>query len=226
MEEKYENKKDNILKQRFRKRSVKIISFLHLGLGLMSVIAEITKISASSNHKGQTILSMGEGFYCGIIFMLTGLAGFLFLSTESVCKVTVMMVLNIMSAVFGGWLLLVSGCIIHGPVTYGHTLAILIHGVLIFCGVMELLLGIVCSSLTCRAACPCCQDQSEPGTPVLFTTTMQGVEVKRTGAVELNVNEITEFKQQVTEKPKIEVGDIQNNVGQIVAKTQGYSRFP
>ena len=226
MEEKCGIKKENVQKQRFRKRPVKIISFLHLGLGLMSVIAEITKISASSNHKGQTILSMGEGFYCGFIFILTGLVGFLFLTAESLCKVTVLMVLNIVSAVFGGWLLLVSGCIIHGPVTYGHTPAILIHGVLIFCGVMELLLGIVCSSLTCRAGCPCCHDDSEAGNSVLFTTTMQDVEVKKTGSVGLNVKEITDFKQQVTDKAKIEVGDIQNNVGQMVAKTQGYARFP
>ena len=52
------------------------------------------------------------------------------------------------------------------------------------------------------------------------------VEVKKTGPVGLNVKDITDFKQQVTDKAKIEVGDIQNNVGQMVAKTQGYARFP
>ena len=217
------------MEERYKKTSVKIMSFVHLFIGVIAVIAEITKISASSKHEGQTILSMGEGFYCGCIFLVAGFVGLLSVAATSPSSIKAFMILSIISSVFGGWLLLVSGCIIHGPISYGHEPAILIHGVLILCGLTELILGIVSSCFGCRASCSCCQTDSENigGKAVLFRTPMDNIEVKKTGSVGGNVRELNDFdKQANSTKATINNVDISTNVGQMVAKTQGYARFP
>ena len=56
---------------------------------------------------------------------------------------------------------------------------------------------------------------------------MDNIEVKKTGSVGGNVRELNDFdKQANSTKATINNVDISTNVGQMVAKTQGYARFP
>jgi hypothetical protein len=186
MEKKHASDEETFLDQRHKKRPLKIISFVHLAVGIIAIIAEITKMSASSNHKGQTILSMGEGFYCGVIFLITGLVGFLIISATSSRKVKAFLILSILCSIFGGWLLAVSGCIILGPITYGHTPAILIHAVLIVCGLIELILGIVSSSYSSKTCCSCCKSDAQDvgGKSVLYLADAKDVDAEKPGLMD------------------------------------------
>ena len=223
MEKKHASDIEMLLHQGYKKRPLKIISCVHLAIGIIAIIAEITRMSASSNHEGETILSLGEGFYCGVIFLLTGLVGFLTISATSSCKVKAFLVLSIFCSICGGWLLAVSGCIILGPITYGHALAILIHAVLIVCGLTELVLGIVSSSYSCKTCCACCKSDAEDvgGKSVLYLADAKDVDAAKPGVDGLTVKDTNSFQTGISDQKNSKI-----DVEQMVSKIKGYARFP
>ena len=234
MEKTEEAVEEIILKERYKTRSIKIISFLHVVIGVLAFIAEIIKITATF-REDQTLLAMGEGFYCGFIFIITGLVGLLTIITTTSCKVTAFLVLSILSSVFGGWLLAISGCIITGPIIQGHGPAIMIHGVLIMCGLSELILGIVSSSFSCQACCSCCKCKSDvtevSDNPVVYLTSIGDRDDVKPGIVELNLKEMRKLQKQngdqTTASLKKDVTtDIPNSIEKMVTKAKGYARFP
>ena len=204
MEGSISNSKDTITVHEYNKTKVRIASFVHSFCGTVAIVAEVVKLTASANHKGQTLLTMGEGYYCGVVFMASAFAGGFTLLGDvlSAHRLKAFFILNMISSILGAWLVAVSGCIIYATLAYGHQPMAAMHFSLLFCGLVELFLGAFISSVGCRKCCACLKVQTgqEDGEAVIY---------------------FTEKKEFTSEHV-----DISGKMEDMVAKAKGYNNFP
>jgi len=218
-------------KDRYKKKSIRIMSTMHLLCGSVSFLVEIIKMVATINFKdNEPMVALGEGFYCGIIFLVTGLIGMTSLKRTNSCKISAFLVLSVFSSIFGGFLFIMSMCILPMPMIRGHSPSIVMHSVLIICGFFELVLGIVSSAFGCHACCICCGGgSSEPGgNSVVYIATPGETELGKPRVVHLNMNELRRTTNQIGDK-QIVLTKKETNAEDLEEKLEsnckGYARF-
>lgn len=218
-------------KDRYKTKSIKIMSFLHLMCGSLSFLVEIIKMISTINYKeDEPMIALGEGFYCGIIFLATGLIGLTSLKRTNSCKISAFMVLSIFSSIFGGFLFIMSLCILPMPMIRGHSPSIVMHSALILCGFFELVLGIVSSAFGCHACCICCGGgSSEPGgNSVVYIATPGESEVGKPRVVHLNMSELRKTTSQIGDKQIVltkKENTAENLEDKLANNNNGYARF-
>eukprot|EP00092_Neocalanus_flemingeri_P007936 GFUD01008563.1.p1 GENE.GFUD01008563.1~~GFUD01008563.1.p1 ORF type:complete len:247 (-),score=29.41 GFUD01008563.1:325-1065(-) len=218
-------------KQRYKRKSIKIMSILHLICGGISFLVEMIKMFATLDFKDdEPIIALGEGFYCGFIFLVTGLIGITSLTRTNSCKICSFLVLSIFSSIFGGFLFIMSVCILPRPMIQGHTPGIVMHSVLIICGFFELVLGIVSSSFSCHACCSCCGGGSNNagGNSVVYIATPGEADVGKPRVVHLNMNELRKTTNQIGDKQIVltrKETQEENPEGNNESHSKGYARF-
>ena len=218
-------------KERYKRKPIKIMSVLHLLCGSVAFLVEILKtVSSLNNKESEPVITVGEGFYCGIIFLVTGLIGLSSLKRTNSCKISGFLVVSIFSSIFGGFLFIMSVCILPMPMIRGHSPSIVMHSVLIICGFSELVLGIVSSAYGCHACCVCCGGgSSEPGgNSVVYIATPGEAELGKPRVVHLNMRELKRTTSQIGEKQVVltrKETAAENLEEKLTANKSGYSRF-
>ena len=87
--------------KRFPRRAVQGLAVAELLLGLAGIASHVALLLLDQ-------LGIGEGFFCGVLFLAAGLAGLASVHKSSACKISAFMVLNILASVFSAILLVVS----------------------------------------------------------------------------------------------------------------------
>merc|ERR1712241_1123977 len=139
-----------------RRLSYQVVSMVHIMAGLVALLVETLKVTMSWKE-GQTMVSLGEGFYCGGVFLVTGSVA-MFQQRYSLAGLDKpFYVLNILNAVLAGWLVLTSGCILVGTVMhFTHLPGILLHLIMFLVGNIDLVVTLVFSSYSCSKHSRCC----------------------------------------------------------------------
>lgn len=215
-------------KQRYKIRSIKIMSILHLVLGLTAVGVEVAKwIARSENNRGFCIW---EGLYCGLVFVVTGSLGLSSARKTSSCSISAFLVFSILSAIFGAFLFLTSTILMVSARVQDTSSLVCLYWTLILVGLIELVLGIVSSGFSCHACCGCCAGGESTGTggnSVVFISPQEGTKEEGDGGkprvVHLNLAELRKQKEggrqlvlKEQEKPE---------EGEITCESGKYSRF-
>ena len=145
-------------KDNYRVPIIKVLSSLHLMVGAISFLIGAYKLILKSGYQRNEapFHTYTEGIFCGIVFMLTGLIGFLSLKKTTYCKISAFLVLSIFSALFGFIMAVTTLGLMHRAVYKEFAPAIAAHYMLLAAGLMELLLGVLSSSFSCSACCGCC----------------------------------------------------------------------
>ena len=88
------------------KKRLIVFSLIHLLCGVICILIETIKVSSTFHE--QTLSTFGEGFYCGAIFLITGIFD-LVKKQEKMTFEKTSFGLKILSAVAGGWIFTISG---------------------------------------------------------------------------------------------------------------------
>ena len=133
-----------------------MVAVVHLMSGLTALLVETLKVSQNW-REGQTMASLGEGFYCGAVFLATASLA-LVQHRHSLAQLEKpFFILNIINAVLAGWLVLTSGSILIGTLMHStHIPAILLHLILFLVGSIDLVVSLLFSSSSCSKHCRCC----------------------------------------------------------------------
>jgi len=171
-------------KDRYRKTSVIILSIMHVVCGVLSCLVGIFKLILHSSlydpyrsHLIMTFYTIGEGIFCGVPFLITGILGLITLKKTSYCKITAFLVFSIISSIFGLILIILSVILMDFAIIRGNALAIASHSCLLILGLIEVFLGIVSSGYSCHGCCGCCgNDQVSNGvdSSVVYVPTQGG----------------------------------------------------
>merc|ERR1712088_18425 len=135
--------------ERYRRRAIRHMAVIHLFLGSLAVTIDCLSILNILGHQVK-----GVGLCCGLVFTATGTLGLTSLQRTSTCKITTFMVLSIISAVFGGFLCLLS--LFEFMIRHGQGLSWVGAGILALVGLIELVVGTLSSAYACLACCSCC----------------------------------------------------------------------
>ena len=139
-----------------RRLSYQVVAVVHLMSGLAALLVETLKISQNW-REGQTMASLGEGFYCGAVFLATASLALVQHRYSLARLEKPFFILNIINAVLAGWLLLTSGSILIGALMHStHLAAILLHLILFLVGTIDLVVSLLSSSSSCSKHCRCC----------------------------------------------------------------------
>ena len=192
-----ENKGGHEPSEKYNRRSIKIMSGLHITGGLVSILMASLKMILKSQYQRneEPFSTAGEGFYCGIIFLVTGIIGLASLKKTNNCKISAFLVLSIFSSMFGFIMTLTTTILMARAHWKDYYPALLCHYVLIFCGLTELILGILSSSYSCAAFCGCCGGggQATPAagaSSVVYIPQVGVVQGDKPRVVHLNMAEI------------------------------------
>ena len=143
--------------ERYRRKAIRHMAVVHLFLGSLAVTIDCLSILNILDHQVK-----GVGLCCGLVFTATGTLGLTSLQRTSACKITTFMVLSIISAVFGGFLCLLS--LFEFMIRHGHGSSWVGTGILALVGLIELVVGTLSSAYACLACCSCCGgDQTGSG---------------------------------------------------------------
>ena len=136
--------------------SYQVVAMVHIIAGLAALLVETLKVSMTWKE-GQTMASLGEGFYCGAVFLTTASLA-LVQHKYSLTKLEKpFYILSILNAVLAGWLVLTSGSILIGTVIHStHLPGILLHLILFLTGSIDLVVTIIFCSYSCSQHCRCC----------------------------------------------------------------------
>jgi len=212
---------------RYKARSVKIMSIVHLVCGSVTFLVDIVKILATYENDENALAG-----FCSSLFITTGIFGLISLKGTSSCKISTFMVLSILSSIFGAFLFLTGLHILYSNqfVPGGYIQDDVIYLSFGFCGLMEFILGIVSSAFSCHACCTCCggvSGDAEESTVVYIATPEEG-DIGKPRVVHLNMNEIRKQKsndqpivQEIVE-PKEETN---GNTEEENCNSKGYARF-
>merc|ERR1711997_820052 len=137
-----------------RRLSYQVVSVVHIMSGLTALLVETLKVSMSWKE-GQTMVSLGEGFYCGAVFLATATLALVQQRYSLAQLERPFYILSIINAVLAGWLVLTSGCVLVGTVLHPHLPAILLHLILFIVGNIDLVVTVLFSS-SCYKHCRCC----------------------------------------------------------------------
>ena len=145
-------------KEKYKKKAVKVLSILHIVSGCLAVsVAGFMFILKSGYQKNEEpFITVGEGLFCGLIFIITGIVGLASLKRTTYCKITASLVLSIFSSLSGFIMIVISLATMHWSVRRNYSPGIVSHILLVICGLFELVLGVVTSSFSCHACCGCC----------------------------------------------------------------------
>ena len=97
-------------KEKYKKNSVKALSILQIVLGIISCNVGFYQIFFMFLYPQRygRISTVGEGIFCGIPFLITGILGLISLKNTSYGKITAFLVFSILSAISGGILIILS----------------------------------------------------------------------------------------------------------------------
>ena len=110
-----------------------------------------------SSYLEWTSLSLGEGFYCGPVFLATASLALVQHRYSPAQLDKPFYILSIINAVLAGWLVLTSGCVLIGTVVHStHLPGILLHLIVFIVGNIELVITLIFSSSSCSTHCRCC----------------------------------------------------------------------
>jgi len=209
-------------KDRYRKTSVKILSIMHVVCGVLSCLVGIFKLILHSSlynpYRRMPFYTIGEGIFCGIPFLITGILGLISLKKTSYCKITAFLVFSIISSIFGLILILITVSLLHVAIFRGYALAIASHSSLLILGLIEAFLGIVSSGYSCHGCCGCCgNDQVSNGvdSSVVYVPT-QGVgsetdEIPR--IIKINMKDLSKQKATTVDGHQDSTYDEDENIG-------------
>jgi len=145
-------------KERYKKKAVKVLSILHILSGCMAISVAGFMFILKSGYQAneEPFITVGEGMFCGLIFLITGIIGLNSIKRTTSCKITASLVLSIFSSLSGFIMIVISLATMHWSVYKSYSPGIASHILLVFCGLFELVIGIVTSSFSCHACCGCC----------------------------------------------------------------------
>ena len=145
-------------KERYKKKAVKVLSITHIVSGCLAVsVAGFMFILKSGYQKNEEpFITVGEGLFCGLIFIITGILGLTSIKRTTYCKITASLVLSIFSSLSGFIMIVISLATMQWSVQRNYSPAIVSHILLVLCGLFQLVLGIITSSFSCHACCGCC----------------------------------------------------------------------
>jgi len=218
-------------RQRYKRQSIKVLSTLHFVCGAVAFLVETIKMFLTLDTKNdEPIIALGEGFYCGFIFLVTGLLGILSLKRTNSCKISAFLVMSVFSSLFGVFLFMVSLCVLPRPYIRDHGPGIVLHSILIICGFFELVLGIVSSAFGCHACCICCGGGSSEGmgNSVVYIASPGEAEVGKPRVVHLNMDELRKTKTHIGDKQMVltkKEGTQDNKEEEIENNSTSYARF-
>lgn len=206
--------------QRYKPKSIKLMSIVHLCCGTVIFCIDIVKIFVASERDEVALAG-----FCSSFFIITGIVGFLTLRGTNPCKISAFMVTSILSSVFGGLLFLTA---LHTQ--DGYYSENVIYSMFAFFGLFELILGIVSAAFTCCVCCSCCgrgSVKADENSVVYIPSPEEGNEGKAR-VVHINMNEIR--KTKVTDEPTILGKDDHVNVSDETVNEQKensykYARF-
>ena len=194
-----ENKGGHDPSEKYKQKSIKIMSCLHITGGLLSILMASYKMILKSQYQQyeEPFSTMGEGFYCGLIFLVTGVIGLASLKKTNNCKISAFLVLSIISSIFGFIMTITSTILMFSRAHWKEYYpAIVSHYILIFCGVVEFILGILSSSYSCAAFCGCCgnaddKNTAAAGNSVVYIPQVGVVQGDKPRVVHLNMSEVS-----------------------------------
>ena len=189
-------------KERYKKKAVKVLSILHIVSGCLAIsVAGFMFILKSGYQKNEEpFITVGEGMFCGLIFLITGIIGLNSIKRTSYCKITASLVLSIFSSLSGFIMIVISLATMHWSVYKGYSPGIASHVLLVFCGLFELVIGVITSSFSCHACCGCCgavEGGRAGGNSVVYVPTKTDGEAR---VVHLNMATL-QNTAQITGKP-------------------------
>ena len=129
-------------KEKYKKNSVKALSILQIVLGIISCnigFYQIFFMFLYPQRYGR-ISTIGEGIFCGIPFLITGILGLISLKNTSYGKITAFLVFSILSAISGGILIILSSIFLAiniNPYYSPGASVIACPALLIFIGLLE-----------------------------------------------------------------------------------------
>ena len=182
-------------KDNYRIPIIKVLSSLHLMVGAISFLIGSYKLILKNGYQRNEapFHTYTEGIFCGIVFMVTGLIGFLSLRKTTYCKISAFLVLSIFSSMFGFIMAVTTLGLMHRAVYKDFAPAIAAHYMLLAAGLMELLLGVLSASFSCSACCGCCGGGARPeagDNSVVYIPRGASAEGDKPRVVHLNMAEI------------------------------------
>ena len=176
--------------------------------------ARNTPESSLSSDLDWTSLSLGEGFYCGPVFLATASLA-LVQHRYSLAKLDKpFYILSIINAVLAGWLALTSGCVLVGTVMHStHLPGILLHLIIFIVGNIDLVVTLIFSSSSCSKHCRCCYLCCCKG-----CSAEKDTELAKATFVDDDKTEIVLGKQQETTVEQVKQQNLDETQG-------GYARF-
>lgn len=216
-------------KDNYRIPIIKVLSSLHLMVGAISFMIGAYKLILKDGYQRNEapFHTYSEGIFCGIVFMMTGMIGFLSLKKTTYCKISAFLVLSIFSALFGFIMAVTTLGLMHRAVYKQFAPAIAAHYMLLAAGLMELLLGVLSSSFSCSACCGCCGGGvggARPGAgdnSVVYIPSGASAEGDKPRVVHLNMAEIQSRPGSERNEGFDGVEDVQEDA----SKAGKYSRF-
>jgi len=220
-------------KEKYKKRSVKVLSILHIVLGIISCNVGIFELIMQffANLGRLSIITVGEGIFCGIPFLITGILGLISLTKTSYGKITAFLVFSILSSLFGAILLILSSIfmVIVSDYYRPNPGPFVCQSLLVFIGLLEVIIAIVSSGFSCHGCCGYSGDEQMAygvdSTAIYVPTTGSGIgfmkSEEKPRIVEINMQELP--KQRAVALDEVSF----NNDGDVkkVLSSGKYSQF-
>eukprot|EP00092_Neocalanus_flemingeri_P005560 GFUD01005992.1.p1 GENE.GFUD01005992.1~~GFUD01005992.1.p1 ORF type:complete len:234 (+),score=20.38 GFUD01005992.1:156-857(+) len=207
--------------QRYKTRSIKCMSIVHLICGAVTFWLDLAKIFIIADSDENALAG-----FCSSLFIITGIVGFISLKATNKCKISAFLVLSIMSSIFGGFFCFSNLFLLLEYSMEGRA----IYLSFFICGLMELILGIVSSAYGCHACCSCCGGAlgTSEENSVVYVSAPVEEDVGKPRVVHLDMKEIR--KKQVNDK-QIVLGTVDNTednfqyANEEEDNSKGYVRF-
>lgn len=221
-------------KEKYKKRSVKVLSILHIVLGIISCNVGIFELIMQfvANGRRTYINTVGQGIFCGIPFLITGILGLISLTKTSYGKITAFLVFSILSSLFGAILLIMSSLFMAVGDSYYYSPNpgfLVCQSILILIGLLEVIIAIVSSGFSCHGCCGCSEEEQMAhgdSTAIYVPMTGSGSGMKseeRPRIVEINMQELS--KQRAVALDEVSFNNANDGDVKKVWTSGKYSQF-